>query len=448
MKIKLVSCTAVLTALLGNFVYGAFGTGGLQPAWADVPSGGSAPAPASGDLAAPQLAPCISWRNPNVQSKYAMLCIHGLGLYSKSYQTFGQIMSRTGGIIYAIDVRGFGSWVNAQGHENLDFNGCLADIESALKEIHTSHPGLPVFLLGESMGGAVALRAASTYPELIDGVISAVPAGERFKQKRTDLKVALDVLSGAHKTRSGIGKQVVEQAATDKQAGKVNEQLAAAWQDDPLDRLDLSAKDLMQFQSFMNDNHDAVKKLTVPVLFLQGLDDDLVRPDGTWDLMKEVGVHDRTLVALPARHLMLEESQTQNPAERRAAWHSVLAWVLSHLPDHAVADVPAVRTIAPQAARKITQGLPTVLVFYAKWCDQCDKIAGFVNRAQKQNAKQVRFVKYDVDDPRNQALLKELSIGAIPELIFLKPDGTISSSLMGQTATLVIMNNIADMLKH
>jgi alpha-beta hydrolase superfamily lysophospholipase len=432
---------AVLTLLLGNQpgLCRDDGSGGRKPALAATT--------ATSD-AAPQLAPCISWRNPAVQPKFAILCVHGLGLYSKSYQQFGQIMSRFGGIIYAIDVRGFGSWMKAQGHENLDFNGCIEDIRSALKEIHNAHAGLPVFLLGESMGGAVALRAASTYPDLIDGVISAVPAGERFRQRRTDLKVAFDVLSGPHKERSGIGRQVVEQAATDKQAGKVNEQLAAAWQDDPLDRLDLSAKDLMQFQSFMNDNHDAVKKLTVPVLFLQGLDDDLVRPDGTWELMKDVAVHDRTLVALPARHLMLEESQTADQPVRRAAWHSVLAWVLSHLPEHAVAEAPPVRTISADTAKKITRGLPTVLVFYAKWCDQCDKIAGTVTRAQRQNARQVRFVKYDVDDPNNQDLLKELSVGAIPELIFLKPDGTISSSLMGESAPLVIMSNIADMLKQ
>ena len=57
------------------------------------------------------LAPCISWVNPLVPPKVALLCIHGLGLYSGSYQDFGTRMARVGIATFAIDVRGFGSWM-------------------------------------------------------------------------------------------------------------------------------------------------------------------------------------------------------------------------------------------------------------------------------------------------------------------------------------------------
>jgi acylglycerol lipase len=442
--------------LIAALVLASVSLGSQMPtcAAADARIGGG-PIPAAAGVAAavpstvPNLAPCMSWRNPNIAPRFAVLCVHGLGLNSRSYSHFGQEMARFGAIVYAIDVRGFGSWMNANGKQDMDFQGCLDDIQTALKEIHISHPGLPVYLLGESMGGAIALRGASQFPALIDGVISAVPAAERFKQARTDLKVGMQFLTGPRRERESIGKEVVMQAATDRQSDVVNEKLAKAWADDPLNRLDLSPKDLMQFQKFMDDNNEAAKKLTVPVLFLQGLDDDLVRPDGTWDLMKAVAVHDRTMVALPARHLMIEEAQNaSDPMVASAAWHHVLGWILTRLPEHApsTADAP-VRKISSATASSVTQGAPTVVTFYAKWCDQCDKISAFVDKAQPVQGLRVRFVKYDVDDTANDALVKEFAVGAIPQLVFLKPDGTIHSSIMGEPRAATVLKNVVDLMR-
>src|SRR5262249_16857621 len=77
-------------------------------------------------------APCVSWISPLLKPKLALLCIHGLGLYSNDYANFGQKMAMRGINTYAIDVRGFGSWMKSEGHENVDFKGCLEDIHVAL----------------------------------------------------------------------------------------------------------------------------------------------------------------------------------------------------------------------------------------------------------------------------------------------------------------------------
>src|SRR5271170_3951452 len=93
------------------------------------------------------IAPCISWINPIVRPRVILLCIHGLGLYSGSYKDFGMIMARRGIAVYAIDVRGFGSWMKSGGKEEVDFTGCLSDIASAIQSIRAAMPGLPLFLL-------------------------------------------------------------------------------------------------------------------------------------------------------------------------------------------------------------------------------------------------------------------------------------------------------------
>ncbi len=273
-------------------------------------------------------APIQCWSNPQVKPRCALLCIHGLGLYSGAYQNFGMRMARHGIVTYAIDVRGFGSWMKADGHEQVDFKSCLQDVKVALQAIRNANPGLPVFLLGESMGGAIALRVTSMYPDLVDGLISSVPAGERFKQKKTDLKVALEFLTGPNKQHN-VGKSIVKQATN-------NEQLREDWANNPLDRMNLSAKELIQFQTFMNENHDAAKEITkTPVLFVQGSEDKLVKPEGTWDLFNEQATELKTFLAVPSEHLIFEEEQDQSGKFDERVAQLLTAWIFAHTPQGA-----------------------------------------------------------------------------------------------------------------
>ncbi len=273
-------------------------------------------------------APCVSWISPLVKPRAVLLCIHGLGLYSGSYANFGRRLSRLGISVYAIDVRGFGSWMKNGGHEQVDFNACLNDVKTALISIRAANPGLPVFLLGESMGGAIALRAAALYPDLINGLISSVPAGERFKQKKTDLKVALEFLKGPNK-QFDVGSSIVDQATN-------NPKLREDWANNPLDRMDLSPKELMQFQSFMNDNHDSAKKIVdLAVLMVEGNKDKLVKPEGTWELFNDIESEQKTFLAVPSEHLIYEEQQDKERIYDARIDRLTAAWIFSHMEEGA-----------------------------------------------------------------------------------------------------------------
>ncbi|MEZ4544250.1 MAG: hypothetical protein R3C24_10150 [Cyanobacteriota/Melainabacteria group bacterium] len=52
-------------------------------------------------------------------------------------------------------------WKPGAGSGRIDFASCLEDVRRTLKVIKRAHRALPVFILGESMGGiAIALRTA------------------------------------------------------------------------------------------------------------------------------------------------------------------------------------------------------------------------------------------------------------------------------------------------
>ncbi len=245
-------------------------------------------------------APGWVWVDPRVPRKAVLVCIHGLGLHHKAYESFAQRICKEGITVVSFDVRGFGSFLESKGNETLNMAGCVSDIVNVLGELRQDYKGLPIFLLGESMGGALALRVAAKNPELIDGVVCSVPAGQRYRETGTKLKVAFNLVSNKNKELN-IGKGVVNRSTSDQQE-------RMRWSDDPNSRLNLSAKELLNFEQFMRQNAEYARKITKsPVIVFQGNQDRLVKREGTYDLFEAVGTQDKTLVLLGDReHLIFE----------------------------------------------------------------------------------------------------------------------------------------------
>lgn len=248
--------------------------------------------------------PTVVWKNPQKPTKAALLCIHGLSLHKQTYATLGQKMADAGVVTYAIDVRGFGDWVTKKNQRNLDFDAALVDIRQTLERIHKEVPGVPVFIMGESMGGGLAVHAMANNPDLLDGLISSCPASERYHQGSTSLKVAMHAITQGMHSQMGLGSTVIDNA-TKKQ------DLKSAWINDPQARLSLSPVELLKFQHCMDENDEYAQKITTaPVLFIQGCEDKLVRPAGTWRLFDFITSPKREIVlSKTAEHLIFEESQ-------------------------------------------------------------------------------------------------------------------------------------------
>lgn len=249
----------------------------------------------------PHKIPCTVWSA--AKPKVAMLCIHGFGMHKGGYNAFARQMVPEGVSVYAIDVRGFGSWV-ARGVNRIDFNGTLTDIGASLKEMRRLNPGVPIIILGESMGGAIALRAASMYPDLVDGLVSSVPAGDRFDSADSKLGIVSHVLAHGFNSPIDVGPAVTG-SATKK------ESLRQAWLHDPLARTQVTANELIDFRKFMNSSFEFAGNIKkIPVLFVQGSNDKLVRPAGTWKLFHSIGSPRRQIVlSATAEHLIFEAGQ-------------------------------------------------------------------------------------------------------------------------------------------
>ena len=109
-----------------------------------------------------------------------LLALHGFNDYAKAYAGAGPIFARHGILTYAYDQRGFGATERPgiwPGTATL-----IADLETVTGLLLSRHPGVPLYLLGESMGGAVVMTAlASPVPPgsplaRVTGAVLVAPA--------------------------------------------------------------------------------------------------------------------------------------------------------------------------------------------------------------------------------------------------------------------------------
>ncbi len=241
------------------------------------------------------------------------------------YSAFGKEMAKSGIATYAIDMRGFGERKEIGGKTELDFDGSLADIKAALQQIHKKHPGLPVIMLGESMGGAIALRATALFPDLVAGLISSVPAKDRFS---LDDGSKVGVKAGLQTMLGGFNKQMTDSAMAAVNKISEKEEVRKAWKTDPLMRTSFSPKEFVQLDTFMSGNLDAAAMVKdTPVLFIQGSNDKLIRPAGTWKLFERLATLNRQMVlSKNCEHLIFEEGQF-SPDDMKF----VLSWIDSNI---------------------------------------------------------------------------------------------------------------------
>ncbi|MDN3520539.1 alpha/beta fold hydrolase [Halomonas ramblicola] len=104
-----------------------------------------------------------------------VLGIHGFNEHGGTFQVLAEALAPRGITLYAHDQRGFGTTAQRRlwpGHERL-----AADVTLLAGLLSERHPEPPLYLVGHSMGGAVAILALSgDDPPPVDGSVLIAPA--------------------------------------------------------------------------------------------------------------------------------------------------------------------------------------------------------------------------------------------------------------------------------
>jgi alpha-beta hydrolase superfamily lysophospholipase len=114
-----------------------------------------------------------TWEQAEPPSHLVILA-HGYGEHVGRYEHVAAALVANGAVLYAVDHVGHGK---SEGERVLidDFERVVDDLHELDRRARADHPGLPVVLIGHSMGGLIAARYAQRYGDSLTAVVLSGP---------------------------------------------------------------------------------------------------------------------------------------------------------------------------------------------------------------------------------------------------------------------------------
>ncbi len=225
------------------------------------------------------------WLPASPPTAVVLIC-HGLGEHSGRYGTVVDLLVPDGCALYGLDLRGHGRSSGRRAHLH-SYADWIADLDTFRRSVVARHSGLPLFLLGHSMGGQIALAYALERQAELRGVVLSAPALASNLVPKT-VAVVLKALARVAPT--------LRPAGIDPTKISKDPDVVAAYRADPLvhhgnPTLGLSAALFRQFDVLP----ERARELRLPVLLQHGLADELSDPAGSRRLAAACGSTDQTM---------------------------------------------------------------------------------------------------------------------------------------------------------
>ncbi|TLS48061.1 lysophospholipase [Streptomyces montanus] len=111
---------------------------------------------------------------PQERPRYVALLVHGYGEHIGRYEYVADVLNRHGAAVFGPDHMGHGK---SAGERVLieDFEDVVTDVHATERLARASYPGVPVVLIGHSMGGLIAARYAQRYGEGLAALVLSGP---------------------------------------------------------------------------------------------------------------------------------------------------------------------------------------------------------------------------------------------------------------------------------
>lgn len=212
-----------------------------------------------------------------VRPKAAIVALHGFDDYAQEFIEPGTFWAEHGIATFAYDQRGFGHSANPGRWPGSDT--LKQDLRTAIRLVRARLPGVPVYALGCSMGGAVVLATlADGGADLPDGAILAPPAvWARETQpllNRAVLWAGVRLVPGESFTGKGLGVQASDNIPMLRKLGR-----------DPLYIHATRTDAIYGLVNQMDQGLAAAPHVTQPLLVLYGAKDQIIPKTPIADLM-------------------------------------------------------------------------------------------------------------------------------------------------------------------
>jgi alpha-beta hydrolase superfamily lysophospholipase len=262
----------------------------------------------------------IFWQSwtPDLPPRAVIIVVHGAGEHSDRYRYVATRFLADNYAVYALDHRGHG---RSQGPRALidRIDNAVADVDQLAGLARRAYPDVPIFMLGHSMGGTVALCYALRHQDDLAGLILSSPLAA-LESAPAPLRLVGRLLSAVAPALPLIS---INPALVSRDPAVVS-----AYVSDPLvHHGKLPARTVAELAGAIDEFPSRVVAITVPTLILYGTADRLCPPAGSVMLGRRIGAADKTLRAYEGLfHEILNEP------ERDEVLDEICGWLASHAP--------------------------------------------------------------------------------------------------------------------
>lgn len=266
-----------------------------------------------------------------------LVVVHGLGDHSGRYGALLRYFGQRGYGVAIYDQRGHGHSSGVRGHIT-HFQDLLGDLAGFVQLVKEKYPGVPVFLIGHSFGGQIALNFIVRYAKGLRGILLSSP-NVQLVLKVPQWKRWISAYGHRWFPKLRIGAEI------DPTLLSHNPEIVQRYRDDPLVVRRITLQAGMEIVRNLELVMALASRIHLPAYFMHAGEDKICDPEGTRRFFRRIPVARKQLKIYDGfAHELFNEVRCDE------VFHDMEQWMVDLLQEErplATSLKPEVRVTAP-----------------------------------------------------------------------------------------------------
>jgi len=225
---------------------------------------------------------------PQESPHAVLLIVHGFSDHSGRYQPIVDSLLPRNIAIYSYDQRGHGRSPGQRGHID-DFAAFRDDLLTLTHLVANQQPDIPLFLLGQSMGGLIVLDFGLHYPQEVNGIIATSP-------HLSDPPVS-PILITLSRALSNVWPTFSMNAGIDNSSLSRDPAIVQAFLDDPLCHGKGTPRLATELSKAVADTNANAARFQPPLLITHGTGDHMTDPEASHSFYENAASTNKAYIA-------------------------------------------------------------------------------------------------------------------------------------------------------